>query len=130
MKVTKIIREYVEEQVGKIYDNKIVDTWEMEKNLRKKVENIVNEYLQQINDNITDFLKKENIEVIPRYKQDPFIVSLVSLEFPQAEKQDKINSKLKAEKACKIREILATLELGGTKKDLDEMLAKIAEEIK
>lgn len=130
MKVTKIIREYVEEQVGKIYDNKIVDTWEMEKDFRKRVENIVNEYLQQVNDNIINTLAKENIEAVPYYKQDPFIISLVSLEFPQVKEQDKINSKLKAEKACKIREILATLELGGTKKDLDEMLAKIAEEVK
>lgn len=130
MKVTKIIREYVEEQVGKIYDNKIVDVWEMKENLRTEVENIVNEYLQQVNDNIINILKKENIEVVPYCKNDSFIVDLARLDFPQVNKQNDINRELTREKGQKIREILATLELGGTKKDLDEMLAKIAEEVK
>ena len=130
MKVTKIIREYVEEQVEKIYRGKMIDTIEMHKELKHKIANIANEYLQQANDNILNALAKENIEVKPFYKEEKLIIGFNLLEYPQVVEQEKINLKLRREKEQKIREILATLELGGTKKDLDDMLAKIAKEVK
>ena len=129
MRVTKLIREYVEKKVKEAYPKSEAELiWE-EKSRR------TNEALTRANDIVEAYAKKIAEEInaefgLGDYNLKPFegrnwfSTSYYGdcEEFRACRKAEDERRKKIAET---IEEILINLELGGTKADLDEMLAKV-----
>ena len=125
MRVTKAIRDYVEKKVFDEYDKA---KREFRKSYEERVEKakeeiemiLENEVLENIN-MVLDYYGMEQITA-----DDAFYRIYVSIQNRKDEAE--INEKRKEiyiSAKDKITEILATLELGGTKEDLDKMLSEI-----
>ena len=130
MIVTRLIREYVEKKVRESYPKTVAELiWE-------KHEKSINEAITEANEKVFEYIKKLAEELNAKYgfPADNNLTACshynsvrnkynYDAEIYQAyrkameEREQKINEK--------IEEILITLELGGSKADLDEMLANI-----
>lgn len=134
MKVTKLIREYVEEQVSKVYDAKVNPYTEQAELDRQKVKAFTEELRVQQKAAIERFLsenelfeddwrglrrKTEACTSVPRFDYCNTQAMLDQKEW---------HIKNKQAKAAKIREIILNLELGANKQELNEMIAKLMEE--
>lgn len=125
MRVTKAIRDYVEKKVFDEYDK-------AKRELRKSYEERVEKAKEEI-EIILENEVLENINMVLGYygmeqitADDAFYRIYVSIQNRKDEAE--INEKRKEiyiSAKDKITEILATLELGGTKEDLDKMLSEI-----
>ena len=125
MRVTKAIRDYVEKKVFDEYEK-------AKRELRKDYE----ERVEKAKEEIKKFLEGdviENINMVLGYygmeqikAEDAFYRIYVDVQ--NRKEESELNEKRKKiydSARDKITEILATLELGGTKKDLNKMLNKI-----
>lgn len=128
MRVSKVVREYIEKQVA----NKMPKT-ENELQL-DKVNDIVNkaneEYqklMEQKGKEIVEQLIKEHnltnefVDKKSHYSYSPF--STWGTDVRQKAETDRQNRRAETNK--KIEDIIVTLELGGTKADLEKMLEEI-----
>ena len=129
MKVTRLIREYVERKVRESYPKTEIElTWEEhDKNLDEAVaeaDEIIFEFAEKLAEELNakyGFPTDSNLRAVHRgamarrYNNDSEIYQ--AYRKARDERQKKI--------AENIEEILLTLELGGSKADLDEMLANI-----
>ena len=130
MRVTKLIREYVEKRVNESYPKSVAElVWEEH---RKSISDAITE----ANERVSEFAKKLAEELNEKYgfSNDSGLkaynhYNVVSNEYDYQSEIYKAYRKAKDERqkkiAEKIEEILLTLELGGSKADLDEMLANI-----
>ena len=129
MRVTKLIREYVEKKVKEAYPKSEAELiWE-EKSRR------TNEALTRANDVIEAYAKKVAEEFnaefgLGDYRLKPFEGrNWFSTSYYGDCEEYHASRKAENERYKKIaetiEEILISLELGGTRADLDEMLAKI-----
>ena len=133
MRVTKLIREYVEEQVGAIPKFKNPTTAEQEyKALTSKISNFQNSIDKEIDESVREAI--ENFRKVHNLGEDVNIevschtkVTWSTYNSDIANKSRKAERKRKEERDNAIRDILLTLELGGTRAELDEMLKKLAE---
>jgi len=143
MRVTKAIREYVEENVSKIYqqyfDELQVRYDELDREL-KNATNDVNSIVEEARNKIADMLKNKYPQVdgkwrgyytgteshVPTDETRRLNLTYGSLynTAPRTE-LDKLKEKTKNERDAKIKDIIVTLELGGNKEDLDRMLNDI-----
>ena len=130
MRVTKIIREYVEETINGIYDpiieNCAKDYSEKKNEVEEILEKMVNEF-----DTAAKKVIKEHGFTINSWNGEKRQIINYACYFGNKEYEliaDKRNE-LRDEKRRKIQDILVNLELGGTKAELDEMLKKIREEV-
>ena len=133
MRVTKIIREYVEETVNGIYDPIIRDCSKDYSEKKNEVEEILEKMVNEL-DAAAKKMIREHGFTINSYGGDGgeerHIIDYTS-NFGDKELKsvaDKRNE-LRDEKRRKIQDILVNLELGGTKAELDEMLKNIREEV-
>jgi hypothetical protein len=130
MRVTKLIREYVEKKVNESYPKSFAE-FAYEEHYKN-----INKAIEEANDKVYEYAKKLAEELNANYgfpaesdlsacyhcntvRNKCNYDSEIYLAYRKAkdERQKKI--------AEKIEEILLTLELGGSKADLDEMLANI-----
>lgn len=130
MKATKLIREYVTEKVNASYPKTVAEL------VYEKHGKNINEAITEANEKVYEFAKKLAEELNARYGF-PVDDNLTACnhynsvtnkynydsEIYQAYRKAKDEREQKIEE--KIKEILITLELGGSKADLDEMLANI-----
>lgn len=130
MRVTKLIREYVEETVNGIYEPLIKncdgDYYEKKKEVEKILEKLADEF-----DVAAKKIIKENGFSIDSWDDREKTIITYTCNFGNKEYMPILEKrrKLRDEKKQKAQEILLTLELGGTKAELDEMLKKIKEEV-
>lgn len=135
MKITKLIREYVEEQVSKVYDAKQNPYSEQAALDRQKIEDF------------KAYLKKQQAETIKQFTLENELYTSnwsgskvtpyeVHTEIPyfgstytktMLDEIDWNEANIKAKNA-KIREIMITLELGANRQELNDMIAKLMEE--
>ncbi len=133
MKVTKIVREYVEEEVKKIFNNKteIERQWDKQKEEMNEDCKIMEMRIKTlVEDMKTNFAKKYNVdETVLSYYSPSISINhwrgIIYLEQKAKEEEQKRTER--AEKA--IKDILISLELGGNKKVLEEMLLKLKSEV-
>lgn len=129
MKVTKIIKDYVTEQVHSVYDERIAKAdEEFYQKYERPVQEIIDRCIASFNKQLKEELSNKGF-VLTNYYDD------TDKDFVQFNnKSYKINgkihnneerAKLINERSNKIKEILVTLELGGTKEQLDEMLRNL-----
>ena len=125
MRVTKAIRDYIEKKVFDEYDKA---KNELKKDYEKREERAKKEIKEMLESTVL-----ENINIILNYygmeqieKEDAFNRFYMNIQ--NREEIAEINRKrteIYVLAKDKITEILATLELGGTKEDLDKMLSEI-----
>lgn len=133
MRVTKIIREYVEKTVGSLPKFKEATPEEKEyETLNEKVNTFVNNLDKMVDDyvseKIAEFRANENI---------PEDIELTPSHYTAIRKECyKSKMRLTADRAREARvkaknqaieEILVSLELGGTRADLDNMIKALSE---
>ena len=125
MRVTKLIREYVEKSVNAVYEPKIkaigVEYQERKETLNKQLDDLV----EQADASAKKMIADAGFEL--RYNRDCFIQSYGSVCIKKLE--DENNAKrnaLHAEMREKINDILLNLELGATRAELDEMIKNLA----
>ena len=133
MRVTRLIKEYVEEQVSAIPKFKNPTPEEQEyKALTSSISKFQNEVDKEIDESVAEaienFRKAHNlgadikIEVSCHTK-----VNWTAYNSDLADKARKAERKRKEARDNAIKEILLNLELGADRKALDEMLSKLAE---
>ena len=130
MRVTKIIRDYVEETVNGIY-NPIIENCSKDYSGKKnEVEDILEKMVDEFNTAAKKVIKEHGFTVDSWNGEEKHIIGY-TCNFGKKEYEsiaDKRNE-LRDEKRRKIQDILVNLELGGTKAELDEMLKNIREEV-
>ena len=125
MRVTKLIREYVEKNVNAVYEPKIkaigVEYQERKETLNKQLDDLV----EQADASAKKMIADAGFEL--RYNRDCFVQSYGNVCIKKLE--DENNAKrdaLHAEMREKINDILLNLELGATRAELDEMIKNLA----
>ena len=123
MRVTKIIREYVEETVNGIYDPIIGNCSKDYSSKKNEVEDILEKMVDEFDVAAKKVIKEHGFTINSWDGEEKHIISY-TCNFGKKEYEliaDKRNE-LRDEKRRKIQDILVNLELGGTKAELDEML--------
>lgn len=130
MRVTKIIKEYVEETVNGIYDPIIGNCSNDYSEKKNEVEEILEKMVNEFDAAAKKVIKEHGFTINSWYGKEQHIIGYTcnfgDKEFKSV--ADKRNE-LRDEKRRKIQDILVNLELGGTKAELDEMLKNIREEV-
>lgn len=129
MRVTKLIREYVEKKVREAYPKSEAELiWE-EKSRRTNIalaraNDIVEAYAKKVAEEINAEFELGDYNLKPFEGRNWFSTSYYGdcEEFRASRKAEDERRKKIAET---IEDILVNLELGGTRADLDEMLAKV-----
>lgn len=131
MKVTKLIREYVEEQVSKVYDAKENPYYEQSKMDAQKIAEFKDTLKDITYKAVEEFLSKNNIlnswtdkPEVP--SSDPTFHRWKTQAMLDAATWNKENTQ---QKNAKIREIMLALELGANRQELNDMIAKLLEDI-
>ena len=130
MRVTRVIREYVEEAINGIYDPIIRDCSKDYSKKKSEVEDILAKMADEFDTAAEKVIKEHGFTIDSWYREKRNIINY-SFNFGKKEYElvvDKRNE-LRDEKRRKIQDILVNLELGGTKAELDEMLKNIREEV-
>lgn len=130
MRVTKIIREYVEETINGIYDPIIGNCSKDYSEKQNEVEEILEKMVNEFDVAAKKVIKEHGFTINSWYGKEQHIIGY-TCNFGDEEFKsvaDKRNE-LRDEKRRKIQDILVNLELGGTKAELDEMLKNIREEV-
>lgn len=130
MRVSKIVREYIEEQVGKIYSTKMPEEIAFD-NMDKEI--------SDFRINLNDSIEKEVAKEIEKFRIEHNIPADITLRpaihfcteysaYTSEIRSKSASAKDKRNKAKHdaIKEIILNLELGGTKADLDRMLNELA----
>jgi hypothetical protein len=134
MRVTKIIKEYVEKTVSALPKFKKESAEEIAYNeMHSKIENfkvgVANEVENFVKEAIDRFKKENNIpdDVEIKFQSCYYPISSSMWASDIKTSADKKKNERTSAKHKAIEEILVNLELGGTKAELDEMLRKLAE---
>ena len=133
MKVTKLIREYVTDEVSKVYDAK-VNPYSEQAKIDKQMLEAFTEYLRtQQREAIKKFMS-ENVLFTDGWSGiRPYEISLSVPSFSYVKTKAMIDEKewkdenTKAKNA-KIRDIILSLELGAHRQELNDMLAQLLKE--
>lgn len=135
MKVTKVIREYIEDEINKLYEPKF-EALKKEKNeltqkygealyrIEQKCIELDNELKAQIQKEFGFITDEKDFACERKMTQWRFERS-----DPAWKACEKAEKELQAQCDKSIRNAIVTLELGGTRSELDEMLAQIKEEL-
>jgi hypothetical protein len=131
MKVTKLIREYVTDEVSKVYDAKVNPYTKQAELDRKKLDDLQEELRQQQKEAIKKFMSENELferhwgNYIEPYEirtSVPSFGNVLTKAIVDAKKWEEENATAKSKK---IRDIILNLELGATRQELDDMLSKL-----
>jgi hypothetical protein len=129
MKVTKIVREHIEDKIEKLYQPAVDKIDDELKSLDRQIDEAKTKIKDKVNKVVVDFIKKEGF--IPYNDELGFSLYLYSAPKEVIEKRNELKLKkqeLKAKRDNTIMDILVELELGGTKETLDKLLEKAIKE--
>lgn len=129
MRVTKIIREYVETEVAKAYEKKMPEEVAYDKlreeitDFRKKVND---EMYHAIEEAIALFREEHNIpEDVKLFRTDYNLISENYWSSIIRQNSETAKKKRIEQRDKKVKDILLNLELGATRAELDEMLSHL-----
>lgn len=136
MRVTKLIKEYVEEEVRKAFAGKNKEIEEKEKFL-KMIEEEINEenkkFLEMAEKKVQEIIKKYNLQQRENYYRKlydkHYPISFANYATTIYEEIDALKNENRNEIEKTIKNILIELEMGATKKQLDEMIANLGKEV-
>lgn len=129
MKVTKIIREYVESEVAKAYEKKTPEEVAYDK-LSKKIasfrEKVSAEMYFAIEEAIERFREEHNIpEDVQLFRTNFSLVNVNDWDSVIRKNSETAKNKRIEQRDKKVKDILLNLELGATRAELDEMLSHL-----
>lgn len=126
MKVTKTIREFVETQVAERINAKYHDELTTAKTLKEENEkqylNAVNAFQERVTKEFKEILKDFNH---PNSQECHVSLCSYYYDLPTSAQYQKLKTEISQEIASTTNNILASLELGGTKAELMRMLEEI-----
>ena len=133
MRVTKLIREYVEKKVREAYPKSEAElAWEAKSKKVNEALTKANELINKASREIAEEINAEFGLAVGGYRlegRDDTYRSIIYTTYYADCEEYKACRKAEEERRKKVKEtieeILINLELGGTKADLDEMLAKV-----
>lgn len=132
MRVTKIVREYIEESVSKALTEKSTAEKEYEafyKDIRQFIEQLDDEVEHMVAEAIENYRMTHNIpDDVKIKKSDYTLIRYEDWNSTLRTEAETMKRKRNEAKARAVKDIIITLELGGTKADLDAMLSKVATE--
>ena len=134
MKVTKIVREFVEEEVNKKYPMP-----ELDKDAAAQLDKDISIVKERIKKEAGEFIFNKMKEAGLQFKEGVISVDNVNWRYLDKDNvvyftgiinavradYEEISNKVKAKRETALKNILVSLELGGTKKELMEMLANL-----
>lgn len=131
MKVTKLIREYVEEQVSKVYDAKVNPYAKQAEIDLKTIEEFEEQLRSTQQEQIDKFLSE--FPLFNSYTREPTTRKAYAPNFTYDMSQamqdkndwDRENTK---QKKAKVRDIIIALELGANRQELNDMIEKLMDE--
>lgn len=131
MRVTKVIREYVEECVTEMYASKINNCSGDYFKKKKEVEKILEKMADEFDAAAKKVIEESGFSINSWYNGVEMHIIEYTGNFGDKQYSPiaKERTRLINERDRKIQDILVNLELGGTKAELDEMLKKIKEEV-
>lgn len=131
MRVTKVIREYVEECVTEMYASKINNCSGDYFEKKKEVEKILEKMADEFDAAAKKVIEESGFSINSWYNGVEMHIIKYTGNFGDKQYSPiaKERTRLINERDRKIQDILVNLELGGTKAELDEMLKKIKEEV-
>lgn len=132
MRVTKIVREYIEESVSKAMSEKSTAEKEYDafhNDIRQFIEQVEDEVKNMVNEAIENYRMTHNVPDDIKITQTDYTLIHCG-DWNSALRNEAAAMKRKRETAREraVKDIIVTLELGGTKADLDAMLNKVATE--
>lgn len=135
MKVTKLIREFVEDEVSKVYDTKVNPYAEQARDDADVIQAFKEKLKAQQEETVEQFMAEVQLfDTDHRGNAHPYKVSYSIPSFYYAKTQAMINKEkwdanIKQAKKEKIREIILALELGANRQELLDMIAKLTEDV-
>ena len=125
MRVTKLVREYIEREVSKKFNEKDLELKQIQESYEKA--------RLQFEKELKKIRTKADAEVEKAIKSCGYVgsrekyveISTYSITNPYYNELQQRKNELVKIKKDKVDEILITLELGGTRSELDDMLSKI-----
>ena len=132
MRVTKIVREYIEESVSKAMSEKSTAEKEYDafhNDIRQFIEQVEDEVKNMVNEAIENYRMTHNVPDDIKITQTDYTLIHCG-DWNSALRNEAAAMKRKRETAREraVKDIIVTLELGGNKADLDAMLNKVATE--
>lgn len=132
MRVTKFVREYIEESVSKAMSEKSTAEKEYDafhNDIRQFIEQVEDEVKNMVNEAIENYRMTHNVPDDVKITQTDYTLIHCG-DWNSAIRNEAAAMKRKRETAKEraVKDIIITLELGGTKADLDAMLSKVATE--
>lgn len=126
MRVTKIIREYVEDRVNKVYEPRIRALHDPIISEQTAIKQQLDILLEEVNKRAEEILNAHpDFSFSYNFSDTKFISCCSSLRYIGNRDKNSQEKFLAEERDNKIQEILVTLEMGATKEDLDEMLRNL-----
>lgn len=130
MRVTGIMKEYIREEVKKRIETK----YEEKAKIKKSRDNIKDDFITKLTEELNNQMNKSIDNFLSTHQdyednRSHTWGNTVTLNYSIiSNKKDDIENwhkDMEQEITAKVKEIIVTLELGGTKKDLDELLNNI-----
>lgn len=134
MKVTKLIREYVTDEVSKVYDAKVNPYSEQAEIDKQKIEKLKEELKTQQIETIEKFVSENEVfeegwkGVINPYPVHTSIPSFLHMKTKAMINEGNWYKENFQAKNAKIRDIIISLELGASRHELNDMLAELLKE--
>lgn len=135
MKVTKLIREYVEKSVAKAMPNKKVpdcsareEYYALEDEIKAFAEKKFDEFMSKHKGEVKAYYggyDYDHSEETAHYIKKEICFRFPGLRYKAEDSMHKENEEISEARKEAIENILISLELGGTKADLDRMIAEL-----
>ena len=129
MKMTKAIREFIEEQVTERADNdaKLNELREAADTARKRWDDVLKETKKEFNAKLAELGETYGL-VYQTYSGEVVHPQIYSFQYvesrylPEVKAYDEYRAQLNNKRDRAIKDIIVSMELGGTKKELMEMI--------
>lgn len=130
MRVTKTVKEYIEKCVRE----KIYKKYEAEEAKANRQREEIDNFIENLTDTMNEYVEKQIkifVEEHPYAERDPrenFVLLYTPINVIDRHMNSSVHNwrnRAHAEVNEKVTDIIVTLELGGTKADLDRMLSEI-----
>ena len=129
MKMTKAIREFIEEQVTERADNdaKLNELREAADRARKRWDDVLKETKKEFNAKLAELGEAYGL-VYQTYSGEVVHPQIYSFQYvesrylPEVKAYDEYRAQLNNKRDRAIKDIIVSMELGGTKKELMEMI--------
>ena len=132
MKMTKAIREFIEEQVTERAksDAKLNELREAADAARKRWDDVLKDMKEEFNAKLAELGKAHGL-VCQTYSGNVVYPQIYSFQYvdgrylPEVKAYDEYRAQLNSKRDRAIKDIIVSMELGGTKKELMEMIAAL-----